>query len=106
MGGELTKLKFDLRTFSSDTMLNHQLSQKLKLIRIGKFNHLTINLTKISLSQIRLLRFSICFFHAKECYISLNSDCVFISFMQRSVLFERGNVKFVDQIGILEEPSK
>ena len=26
----------------SDTMLNYQLSQKLKLIEISKFNHLTI----------------------------------------------------------------
>ena len=35
------------RAFDSDIMLNYQLSQKLKLIRRGKFNHLTITLTKV-----------------------------------------------------------
>jgi DNA repair protein RadC len=33
-------------TLDSDTMLNHQLSQKFKLIEISKFNHLIITLTK------------------------------------------------------------
>ena len=38
-------------TFGSDTMLNYQLFQKLKLIGRGKFNHLTITLTHfVSLS--------------------------------------------------------
>jgi hypothetical protein len=46
MGGELTDSKFDLMTFRSDTILNYQLSQKLKLIGRSKFNHLTITLTK------------------------------------------------------------
>jgi hypothetical protein len=45
MGGELTESRFDPMTFDFDTMLNYQLSQKLKLIRRGKFNHLTITLT-------------------------------------------------------------
>ena len=30
-----------LRTSYSDTMLNYRLSQKLKLLEYGKFNHLT-----------------------------------------------------------------
>ena len=37
--------KFDFRTFNYDTMLNHQLFQKLKLIEKRKFNHLIISLT-------------------------------------------------------------
>jgi hypothetical protein len=45
MGGELMELRFDPMTFGSDTKLNYQLSQKLKLIGRGKFNHLTIILT-------------------------------------------------------------
>jgi hypothetical protein len=45
MGGELIKSRFDPMTFGSDTMLNYQLSQKLKLIGNGKFNHLIITLT-------------------------------------------------------------
>jgi hypothetical protein len=36
MGGELTESRFDPMTFGSDTMLNYQLSQKLKLIGKGK----------------------------------------------------------------------
>jgi hypothetical protein len=40
MRGEMTESRFELRTFGSDTMLNHHLSQKLKLIGRGKFNHL------------------------------------------------------------------
>jgi hypothetical protein len=42
--GELTELKFELITFSSDTMLNHHLSHKLKLIEKNKFNYLIITL--------------------------------------------------------------
>ena len=37
--------RFKLKTFGFDNMLNHQLSQKLKLIGRGKFNHLTNTLT-------------------------------------------------------------
>lgn len=33
--------RFEFKTFGSDTMLNHHLSKKLKLVGIGKFNHLT-----------------------------------------------------------------
>jgi hypothetical protein len=36
------ELRFDPMTFGSDTMLNYHLSQKFKLIRRGKFNHLII----------------------------------------------------------------
>ena len=43
--GELTESRFDPMTFGSDIMLIYQLSQKLKLIGGGKFNHLTITLT-------------------------------------------------------------
>ena len=42
--GELMKLRFELRTFNSDTMLNHHLSHKLKLIERDKFNYLIITL--------------------------------------------------------------
>ena len=47
MRGELTESMFDSRTFSSDTILNYQLSQKFKLIKIGKFNHLIISLMQL-----------------------------------------------------------
>ena len=40
-------LRFELGTFGFDTMLNHHLSQKLKLMKIGKFNHLIIILIYI-----------------------------------------------------------
>jgi len=36
----MTESRFELKTFGSDTILNYHLSQKLKLIGIGKFNHL------------------------------------------------------------------
>jgi hypothetical protein len=39
------ELRFDPKTFGADTMLNYQLSQKLKLIGRDKFNHLIISLT-------------------------------------------------------------
>jgi hypothetical protein len=42
------KSRFELRTFGFDTMLNHHLSQKLKLIGRCKFNHLINTLTKHS----------------------------------------------------------
>jgi hypothetical protein len=41
------ELRFKLKTFGFDTMLNHQLSKKLKLIGRGKFNYL-INILTIS----------------------------------------------------------
>jgi hypothetical protein len=41
----MTESRFELRTFGSDTMLNHYLSQKLKLTGRGKFNHLINTLT-------------------------------------------------------------
>jgi len=43
----MTEIMFELRTFGFDTMLNHHLFQKLKLIRIGKFTHLINTLTVI-----------------------------------------------------------
>jgi hypothetical protein len=48
----MTESKFDLRTFGSDTMLNYQFSHKLKLIGRGKFNHLTIIVTKSKYNQV------------------------------------------------------
>ena len=39
------KTGIELRIFCSDTMLNCRLSKKLKLLRNGKFNPLTINLS-------------------------------------------------------------
>jgi hypothetical protein len=44
--GKLTDTRFKLTTFCFDTMLNYHLSQKLKPIGIGKFNHLINTLTK------------------------------------------------------------
>jgi hypothetical protein len=38
------ELKFSPKIFDFDTMLNYQLSQKFKLIKIDKFNHLIITL--------------------------------------------------------------
>ena len=46
MGGRV-KLGIELRIPCSDTMLNYWLSQKLKLLGNGEFNHLTISLTNI-----------------------------------------------------------
>ena len=42
---ELTKSKFNSKTFDFNTILNYQLSQKLKPIEKYKFNHLIISLT-------------------------------------------------------------
>jgi hypothetical protein len=39
------ELRFEFKTFGSDIMLNHHLFKKLKLVRIGKFNHLANTLT-------------------------------------------------------------
>ena len=43
--GELAIVLAKNNEDGDDTMLNYQLSQKLKLIGRGKFNHLTITLT-------------------------------------------------------------
>lgn len=40
--------------YSSDIILNHHLRQKLKLIRIGKFNHLTNILTLSLTCELKL----------------------------------------------------
>ena len=42
-------------TFSSDTMINYQLFKKLKLIRIGKLNHLSITLTYLIQNDVILM---------------------------------------------------
>jgi hypothetical protein len=52
MGDERTKLRFDPKTFGCDTMLNYQLSQKVKLIGRGKFNYLTVILTFASVGLL------------------------------------------------------
>ena len=52
MGGDLTELKFDLRTFGFDTMLNHHLSKKLKLIERDKFNHLINTLIPVEKTKV------------------------------------------------------
>ena len=44
MGGRV-KIGIEFRIFCFDTMLNYWLSQKLKLLGNGEFNHLTISLT-------------------------------------------------------------
>ena len=41
-------------------MLNHKLFQKLKLTRIGKFNHLILSLTRIANFADFLQIFAIC----------------------------------------------
>ena len=56
-GGELTESRFDPITFDFDTMLNYQLSQKLKLIGRGKFNHLTFTLTSTVYFTIFIIYF-------------------------------------------------
>jgi hypothetical protein len=42
---------FDHGTFDSDTILNYQLFQKLKLIGISKFNQLIITLTNMWITR-------------------------------------------------------
>jgi hypothetical protein len=41
----MTESRFEFKTFDSNTMLNHHLSQKFKLIESGKFNHLINTIT-------------------------------------------------------------
>jgi hypothetical protein len=48
----MTKSIFDPRIFGCDTILNYQLSQKLKLIRRSKFNYLIITLTFASVGLL------------------------------------------------------
>ena len=45
MGGRV-KPRIEFKISCSDTMLNYGLSQKLKLLGNGEFNHLTISLTR------------------------------------------------------------
>ena len=51
--GDLTKSRFDPKTFDSDVMLNHHLSQKYKLIGRETFNHLIITLTNTKAYSLR-----------------------------------------------------
>jgi hypothetical protein len=48
------EVRFDLMTFSSDTMLKHHFSQNLKLIERDKFNHLIITLTLTLTCELKL----------------------------------------------------
>ena len=41
------EIEFELKTSSSDTIINFQLSQNLMLLGNCEFNHLTIILTKL-----------------------------------------------------------
>ena len=45
MGGRVKETGIELMTSYFDTMLNYRLSQKLKLLGNGEFNHLIISLT-------------------------------------------------------------
>jgi hypothetical protein len=47
----MIELKFELKTFDSDTKLNYHLFQKFKLIRKSKFNGL-INILPLSNTSI------------------------------------------------------
>ena len=47
------KTGIELRISYSNTMLNYRLSQKLKLLGNGEFNHLTIILTVDSNSDLK-----------------------------------------------------
>jgi len=47
MGGRVEETSIESRISCSDIMLNFRLSQKLKLLRYGKFNHLTNTSNKV-----------------------------------------------------------
>ena len=49
--GDRVKTGIELGISYSDIVLNYQLSQKLKLLGNGKFNHLTISLTQTNQSN-------------------------------------------------------
>jgi hypothetical protein len=49
-------------TFGFDTMLNYQLSKKLKLIGINKFNYLIISLTN-KMKRIRSIYLDMTYFY-------------------------------------------
>jgi hypothetical protein len=52
--GELMKLRFELMTFGSNTLLNHHLFQKFKLIGRDKFNHLINILSALNSSSTKI----------------------------------------------------
>jgi hypothetical protein len=64
----MTKIRFELRTFSFDTILNHHLSQKLKPIGKCNFNNLinhlinTLNEKKMLFSHSASLNWILCKF--------------------------------------------
>ena len=45
--------RFELKTFDSDIVLNHQVSQKLKLKKRDKFNYLINTLTVLTYIFLR-----------------------------------------------------
>jgi hypothetical protein len=49
----MMKSRFELMTFGFDTMLNHHLPQRFKLIRRDEFNHLINILTLFTRSSSR-----------------------------------------------------
>ena len=55
MGGK-AKLGIELNISYFDTTLNYRLSQKFKLLRNCKFNHLTMSLTAMIVFQMRIIR--------------------------------------------------
>ena len=56
MGSKVKETKIEFRIFCSNIMLNYQMSQNLKLLRYGKFNHLINTSNKeIALSGFKIL---------------------------------------------------
>ena len=56
MGSKVKETEIKFRIFCSNIMLNYQMSQNLKLLRYGKFNHLINTSNKeIALSGFKIL---------------------------------------------------
>ena len=56
MGSRVKEIEIEFRIFCSNIMLNYQMSQNLKLLRYGKFNHLINTSNKeIALSGFKIL---------------------------------------------------
>jgi hypothetical protein len=90
----MTESRFELRTFGSDTKLNHHLSQKFKLIGRGKFDHLINTLTSISVNllQKRIL----------PKYSSWMSSFYFLVLISKIILLKLKKLKYVE--GMQEKP--
>ena len=85
MEGELTESKFDPKTFDFDTILNYQLSQKLKLIGRDKFNHLINILTGIMKDD------QFCQVNCRRNYKTMAQEvCEFLSFLEMIKYLELG----------------